>query len=122
MLPVTSTVPPAADLGAAAHPASQELRMTEGMKTLFEFMRIKSPEINIRQNQLARIIFIFFMLNIFLFLVITTGIGSLSIRLRDPVNVSDLIYIHEPRVFIVLGATLVVFFYFVRFGYLFLQT
>jgi len=119
---VNSTVPPGPEVGATADPASQELRMTEGLKVLFEFMRIKSPEINIRQNQLARIIFIFFLLNIFLFLVITTGIGSLSIRLKDPVNVSDLIYIHEPRVFIVLGATLVVFFYFVRFGYLFLQT
>jgi hypothetical protein len=90
--------------------------------TLLEFMRIKAPELNIRQNQLARIIFIFFILNIFLFLVITDGIGSVSLRLKNPVNITELIYISEPRVFVVLGTTLVVFFYFVRFGYLYLQS
>jgi len=96
--------------------------MENDLKTLLEFMRIKAPELNIRQNQLARIIFIFFILNIFLFLVITDGIGSVALRLKDPVSISDLIYISEPRVFVVLGTTLVVFFYFVRFGYLYLQS
>ena len=89
---------------------------------LLEFMRIKAPEVNIRQNQLARVFFIFFILNIFLFLIITDGIGSASLRLSNPVNVTDLVYLSEPRVFIILGTMLVVFFYFVRFGYLYLQS
>ena len=96
--------------------------MDTDIKTLLEFMRIKAPELNIRQNQLARIIFLFFVLSIFLFLTITDGIGSVSLRLKDPVSISDLIIISEPRVFIVLGATVIVFFYFVRFGYLYLQS
>jgi hypothetical protein len=96
--------------------------MPNDLKILLEFMRVKAPELNIRQSQLARIIFIFFILNIFLFLMITDGIGSVSLRLKNPVSITELIYISEPRVFVVLGTTLVIFFYFVRFGYLYLQS
>ena len=34
--------------------------MPNDLKILLEFMRVKAPELNIRQSQLARIIFIFF--------------------------------------------------------------
>ena len=85
-------------------------------------MRIKAPELNVRQNQLARIIFIFFVLNILLFLVITDGIGAVSLQLKDPLSVTDIILIKEPRIFVILGTTIVVFFYFARFGHLYLQS
>ena len=43
---------------------------SEDLNTLLEFMRIKAPELNIRQNQLARIFFYFFVSSALLFFLI----------------------------------------------------
>ena len=94
-------------------------RPGDDLKTLLEFMRIKAPELNIRQNQLARIIFVFVTLNTLLFLIIFDGIGSVSLNLKA--EVQQLLFVENPRPYIILGATVAIFFLFMRFGYLYYQ-
>ena len=91
------------------------------LKTLLEYMRVKAPELNIRQTQLARIIFLFVILDILLFLIVFDGIGSLSVNLAPTTVIQQVFLVNNPRLYMILGVTIAIFFLFMRFGYLYYQ-
>src|SRR6266566_1661603 len=101
--------------------SSQIKILDADIKTVLEFMRIKAPELNIQQNQLARIFFYFFVSSALLFLLIFDGIGAEAFNLFESLSLGTLGSINNPRAYVILGATFAIFFFFSRFGYLYYQ-
>ncbi|MDP3077506.1 hypothetical protein [Bradyrhizobium sp.] len=96
------------------------------LKEFLELMRVKVPEMHSLQVQLVRIILPFLVLSIVYFVMIYDGIqpapldalagahSAISVRIFD--NAVSL-----PRTWVLLAAILLLFFYFMRFGYLYYQ-